>query len=324
MKLSVLIPAKNAEKTIDQCLGSIYGSVFKDFEVIVVDDNSSDKTADIARRHGAKVIETKQPTGEAAARNEGVKYAKGLILVFIDSDVIVKKDTLETINNTFSQHEEISALTGILSKDHPNNNFFSQFKNLYMNYIFHQVSGDINFLYGSIHAIRKNVFEPYDWRVLFGADTELGHRLSSKGLRIVLLKNLEVIHLKKYTMLSFILNNFNIPFYWAQLFLRSKFYKKYLKGKRFAHSNTNQILSIPIVFTSVLFLFAGFLNVAFIWAFVLLVVLFFMLNRGFFKFLKQEKGIGFAFKAIFVAYLDALIMGAGIFSGTIAYYFKKH
>ncbi len=84
-KISVIIPMHNAEQYIGQCLDSVFSQTHKNLEVIVVDDGSTDKSAEIAKTHGAKVIAQKN-MGVSVARNAGLDAATGQFLHFIDAD----------------------------------------------------------------------------------------------------------------------------------------------------------------------------------------------------------------------------------------------
>ena len=95
MKASVIIPAYNAENTIGECLKALEKQSFKDFEVIVVDDGSKDRTANVVKSFkGVKVFSQKN-AGPAKARNLGAKNAKGEIIIFTDSDCVPEKKWLE-------------------------------------------------------------------------------------------------------------------------------------------------------------------------------------------------------------------------------------
>ena len=85
MKLSIIIPAYNAEQYINRCLDSIYSQTFKDFECIVVADSCTDKTAEIARQYGAKVYDV-SVRNDGLARNVGLDNCTGEWVLFIDSD----------------------------------------------------------------------------------------------------------------------------------------------------------------------------------------------------------------------------------------------
>jgi GT2 family glycosyltransferase len=88
--VSVVIPAWNAADDVTTCLAGVLAQDYPDFEVIVVDDASSDKTPEVVRAH-ERVRLVRNPTnlGPAAARNRGVAESRGDLLVFIDSDSIV-------------------------------------------------------------------------------------------------------------------------------------------------------------------------------------------------------------------------------------------
>lgn len=90
MKISIILPTYNNEKTIEECLASIFSQNFpeKDFEVLFIDGNSSDKTLKIAKKYPVKIIDNEKRI-EEAARILGIKKAKGEILVFIDADNVL-------------------------------------------------------------------------------------------------------------------------------------------------------------------------------------------------------------------------------------------
>ena len=93
MKVSVIVPAYNATKTIDLCLKSILKQDFSDYEVIVVDDGSTDDTRGKIKKYPVRLI-SKLHEGTPTARNTGFKASKGDILVFVDSDCVAKKDLI--------------------------------------------------------------------------------------------------------------------------------------------------------------------------------------------------------------------------------------
>lgn len=95
-KVSVIIPTLNEEKLLPSTLESLKAQTHKDFEVIVKDGLSVDKTVDIARNHGAKVISLKDSSA-GEARNQGARYACGTILVFLDADTLMAPDTMDKL-----------------------------------------------------------------------------------------------------------------------------------------------------------------------------------------------------------------------------------
>lgn len=109
--ISVVIPAYNEEKHLPLCLSALRKQTFTDFEVIVVDNNSKDKTAEIARRFGAQVVkETRQ--GMTPARERGFRAAKAEIIARTDADTAVSPNWLETIHQAFHKHPAAVGITG--------------------------------------------------------------------------------------------------------------------------------------------------------------------------------------------------------------------
>ncbi|MBI2467114.1 MAG: glycosyltransferase family 2 protein [Candidatus Rokubacteria bacterium] len=85
---SVVIPAYDAEATLPACLAALARQSLapERFEVIVVDDGSTDATAQVAERAGVRVVRLPANAGPAAARNRGAQAARGEVLVFTDAD----------------------------------------------------------------------------------------------------------------------------------------------------------------------------------------------------------------------------------------------
>lgn len=92
MEASVIIPAYNEEKNIENVIERVKRT--GNYEIIIVDDGSSDKTAEIALKKGVKVISQKQNKGKASACIKGVENAKSSKIVFIDADMQLKPEEI--------------------------------------------------------------------------------------------------------------------------------------------------------------------------------------------------------------------------------------
>lgn len=87
MKISVIIPVYNGEKTIKKCIDSVLAQTYEDIEIIVVNDGSTDSTAEILSTFRDKIKVINQPNmGQGAARNAGIAAAAGEYLGFVDAD----------------------------------------------------------------------------------------------------------------------------------------------------------------------------------------------------------------------------------------------
>lgn len=109
--ISVLIPAYNEENVIRKTLRTVLKSDYKNFEVILVDDGSTDKTSEIAKKFNIKIINGKHK-GKSEALNLGMKFAKFNFIVTLDADTLVDRNFLKEIIKPFSD-EKVGATNGI-------------------------------------------------------------------------------------------------------------------------------------------------------------------------------------------------------------------
>lgn len=94
--VSVVIPTYNRARYLAEAIESLLGQTYTDFEVIVVDDGSTDETPDVAARYSSEVRYVRQSNSErGAARNHGLRLARGEYVAFLDSDDFWKPDKLE-------------------------------------------------------------------------------------------------------------------------------------------------------------------------------------------------------------------------------------
>lgn len=115
-KVSVIIPVYNVEKFLPTCLDSVFRQTLKPFEVLVINDGSSDKTGDIAKSYGDKIVYLEQQNqGQAAARNAGLLRARGDFIAFLDADDYWLKDFLEKCVSFLAAHQNaVAVCTGTI------------------------------------------------------------------------------------------------------------------------------------------------------------------------------------------------------------------
>lgn len=97
-KVSVVIPVHNSEKHLKECIDSVINQTYKNLEIIIVDDNSTDSSLEIIKSYKdkrIKIIESKEKLGAALARNKGVENATGNYICFLDSDDYWYKEKIE-------------------------------------------------------------------------------------------------------------------------------------------------------------------------------------------------------------------------------------
>ena len=112
-KVSVIIPAYNEEKVIANTIKSIISADYLKKEIIVVNDGSLDQTLQIARKYKKKIkIVDKQQGGKASAINKGLETSTGEIVIIIDADTTINKDSITKIVTPFMKNNKIGAVSG--------------------------------------------------------------------------------------------------------------------------------------------------------------------------------------------------------------------
>lgn len=105
--LSIVIPARNEETNIPNLMRSLRGQIKADDEVIVVDDQSEDKTSAVAEKEGAILVKSQQLppgwTGKAWASYQGAQVANGKLLIFLDADTAIEDGGLDRIISSYSE-----------------------------------------------------------------------------------------------------------------------------------------------------------------------------------------------------------------------------
>ena len=109
MLVSFVIPVYNTEALLDRCLKSLCGQTFSDFEVVIVDDGSTDASLQIARRHADSDprvrVFTQENRGQGAARNHGIDLAAGEWIWFVDSDDQIADEALVRIASLLRRYD---------------------------------------------------------------------------------------------------------------------------------------------------------------------------------------------------------------------------
>jgi len=319
--ISVIIPAYNSTKFITKCLEALKDSTFESYEIILIDDASTDNTAEIAKNMGSRVFKTEYQSGPAVARNYGSRQAHGEILLFIDSDVLVKSDTLELVASTFSENPDISALFGSYDDTPSEKDFLSQYRNLLHHYVHQNSNSDAATFWAGCGAVRKDIFvelNGYDYKRFAEPsieDIELGYRMREKGYRIRLDKNLQVTHLKHWDWYSMIKTDiFNRAVPWSRLILQTK---SLPEDMNLRISDRVSTALVGLLLVSLFFLILGLLDHfsffstgGMISASVITLILLIYLNRDLYGFFLDKRGLKFTLLVIPVHLLYYFYCGA--------------
>lgn len=106
---SILLPVYNVEKYLNKCLDSILSQQFDDYEVILIDDGSTDNSGSICDEYASKderfIVHHKNNEGLLCARRDAIKMAKGKYILFLDSDDYWADDVLTSVHDVIVQHQ---------------------------------------------------------------------------------------------------------------------------------------------------------------------------------------------------------------------------
>ena len=225
MRLSVIVPVYNGGEDLRRCLQGLAASSRPADEVIVVDDGSTDGSAAHAAAFAARVVTTRTgPRGPAHARNRGAEVATGDLLVFVDADVVVHKDTLAAIEAVMVAKADVAAIFGCYDDDPPARNPASLYKNLLHHYVHQHGEREAGTFWSGCGAVRRAVFLAvggFDEAWLYMEDVELGVRLRQAGHRIRLCPEIQATHLKQWTLATLWRTDiFGRAIPWTRLILR--------------------------------------------------------------------------------------------------------
>ena len=316
--LSVVIPVYNSTADLEHCLGALSSSQYDDFEVLVVDDGSTEPVEPSVDRYEYCYARIEGPNGPARARNHGVSLVHGEYVVFVDADVCVHTDTLELLAKTFASDPTIDAVIGSYDESPAKPNFLSQYKNLFHHYVHQQSDGVVATFWSGCGAIRRDLFISFGgfdeqrYRRPAIEDIELGTWLSAAGHKIVLNSQIKVKHLKRWTLTSLLKTDiFDRGVPWTRLMLRAGALANTLNVKPV------QRLSVFLAYLTLIAL------VGVLWwpPLVIVVLVLFLtvtlLNFDFYRFFNSRAGLGFALRVVPFHWLYFWYCGFSFLGGSL-------
>ena len=301
MKISVIVPVYNGGEDFKQCLTALAGSKRQADQIIVVDDGSSDDIArSTAEQHNFEYLRLNDgPKGPARARNKGVALTDADILVFIDADVVVHTDTLTGIEDRFTKDDNLDVLFGSYDDSPAYESSVSKYKNLLHHYVHQHSEEEATTFWAGCGAVRREAFEAVDgfdlgYQRPSIEDIELGMRLHKAGYSIKLCPEIQVKHLKKWTLSGMIKTDvFCRAVPWTRLLSQNDGLINDLNLRTEHRISAASALAFTGSAMLALFQVPYFAMIA-----VLAALVFFWLEQPLIRFFKSRGGVLFAAKAI--------------------------
>jgi GT2 family glycosyltransferase len=327
-QLSIVIPVGNHSPKVGKVLQALAANDTALFEVILVADRvCDDSLAPAAQYPYCRVINDPAVVGVSAARNRGAREARAPVIAFIDSDILVKPDTIPHILEHMNK-DGVDGMVGLLSPQIPYPTFPSHFKNLWMRWTYDRLPDTVSLFYTSLAVIRKSYFDQtggFDehYQKPSIEDTDLGGRLTQAGAVIHMAKDLEVVHDKSYTMWSLLRTDFARSVALVRFALRDRFRR--LQGRNTTAVPSSFIVHLGMGALLVVALAILAVTGEWLWAGVggALITLMWLANGDFLGYLKRHKGWLFAMGSALFLILQALVCLAGIGWGMVGYVFGK-
>lgn len=208
-KVSIIIPTFNSEKTLALCLQSIKNQTYPNIETIIVDSHSQDKTVEIAKQFGTKILLSHSE--RSAARNLGSKKSKGVFVLFVDSDMELSPTLIEECVN-LCRRKKADAI--IIPEESVGKDFVAQCRSMEKEM---RVGGKFS---EAPRFFKKTVFKSiggFDENLVSGEDFDLGKRTELAGYKIGRCQAKIIHHEKEMSLKKLILKTYyygkTLPYY---------------------------------------------------------------------------------------------------------------
>jgi len=186
--ISVIIPTYEEERFLTGCLSALKKCRTNDYEIIIVDAGSKDKTLSIADSFGCRIVIGKK-TGVGNARNAGAAAARGDIIAFLDADSVPCENWLDIVEETFRRNLQVSAIGG------PTDHGSLRYRIANFQFWLNPVTKHLGFFYfsGNNSAFRKGFFSSFGgYKPILCEDVELSLRMSRCSERMLFVRAMEM------------------------------------------------------------------------------------------------------------------------------------
>lgn len=319
--ISIIIPNHNGEKTIGLSLEAALASEYSNYEVIVVDDCSSDNSIELIEKYPCRLIRLANHGGASMARNTGAQNSRGELLFFIDADCLLQPDTLEKAAVAYRHFPTGVVIGGTYTLKPYDRIFFSTVQSVFIHYSETKNCSNPDYIATHAMLIPKELFLQsggFSEEFLpIIEDVDYSHRLKKNGVRLVMAPDIQVQHIFNFTLGKSLRNGFRKAKYWTIYSLKNK--------DLLADSGTASRefkFNVLSCFINLLLLLTGFLLK--LWLFVPPVALLFVcnlyLNRKLIQAFRDAAGPLFAISALlYYTCIYPFAVGLGAFSGTFRY-----
>ncbi len=204
--ISVVIPNRNGAATIGRCLDAAFASDYGRFEVVVVDDASEDASVEIIRGFPCKLVRLNRRQGVSRARNAGAAAASGELLLFIDADCLLARNSLAVGNRSYGGRRD-RVVGGTYTPVPFDRDFFSAFQSAFIHY-FETKNPRPDYVAAHAMLIDAGLFarsggfveDSFIGVAASVEDVELSHRLRRSGVELAMAPDFLVKHIFRFSL----------------------------------------------------------------------------------------------------------------------------
>jgi glycosyltransferase involved in cell wall biosynthesis len=252
MSVSIIIPTFNGASRIGNCLDALLDqTVERDAEILVINDGSTDGTADVVARHSGVRLITQSNAGPAAARNRGALEARGTIILFTDDDCVPTPEWLAAMIEPFKDPSVVGAKGIYRTRQR---SLAARFVQIEYEDKYRRMSDlpQIDFIDTYSAGFRRDRFlemNGYDtsFPVACAEDVELSYRMSTRGWTMRFVPAAIVFHTHPDTLWRYFNKKYKFAF-WRVLAVRKN------PNKAMKDSHTPQLMKLQLLFAPVLLL----------------------------------------------------------------------
>lgn len=321
---SVVVPVLDGGSNFERCLAGLAGSEFRDYELIVVDDGSTDGSAGLAAAYGARIMRSAGRAGPGASRNLGAAHARGEHLFFLDADCEVHADTLGRVATVLQAKGSPDAVFGSYDDAPAAGGLVARFRNLHHHWVHQHGRPEAETFWAGCGAVRRSVFLEvggFDGELFPRPsieDIELGYRLRERGFTVRLCPAIQVKHLKRWTLAGMIRTDVldrGMP--WTRLMLA--------RGSLDTDLNLGwrHRISTALVWTLLALVLVSPLAPTLLWGLPAVAAGLIAVNLDFYRFLARRGGVGFAVRALPLHWLHHLSGGLAFGAGALAHAWSR-
>ncbi len=272
--ISVVVPVYNASDTILPLLEALKGQTIKKFEVVCVDDGSTDDSPiKIKNFKGMKIrLFSQENKGPAFARNLGAQKARGDVIVFIDSDCLPRKDWLGKM--TAPLKDNAVGVMGVY-ETHNKESMVARYVGYEIDRRHSGMGNHIDFISTYSAAYRRDIFLKFggfdtSFRTANAEDTELSYRIRKAGYMLALARDAVVLHRHPSKIRSYLGQQFSRG-YWRTL-MYAKHPKKFVSDSYTGYEVPVQTVLVFFFFISLIWFFVSINIFLFVASIILLMI----------------------------------------------------